>query len=70
MSDSDFEIEEAPVAVKAKNATPAWMVAMVIIAFVCYTAMLVLQFMEFRYLRGGSVSESDPYAAEVLIPSA
>ena len=43
---------------------------MVIIAFVFYTAMLVLQFMEYKYLRGGSASESDPYAAPVLIPTA
>jgi hypothetical protein len=70
MTDSDFQLDDEPKAGKVKSATPAWMVAMVIIAFVFYTAMLVLQFMEYKYLRGGSASESDPYAAPVLIPTA
>lgn len=70
MTDSDIQIDEEPEVVKVKSATPLWMVAMVIIAFVFFTAALVMQFMEYQYLRGGSASESDPYAAQVLLPPA
>ena len=69
MTDSDIQMDDEPETVKVKSATPVWMVAMVIIAFALFTATLVMQFMEYQYLRGGSASESDPYAAAVLIPT-
>jgi len=69
MTDADIQLdglEEAPAA-KPKGGTPVWMVAMVILAFVFFATTLALQFMEFRYHRGGAISETDPYAGEVLL---
>ncbi|MEX2607449.1 MAG: hypothetical protein WD708_08895 [Kiritimatiellia bacterium] len=52
---------------KVKSATPVWMLAMVIIAFICFALTLTFQFLEYRYLRGTGTSESDPYAGQALI---
>ncbi|MDF3128452.1 hypothetical protein P0Y35_04520 [Kiritimatiellaeota bacterium B1221] len=68
MSNSDIEIDEDPQPVKQKSATPLWMGIMVIAAFVCVLLTLALQLMEYQYFRGGSSSDSDIYAAKVLIP--
>lgn len=62
--------ETTPLPVKSKSATPAWMVIAVLVAFACLVGTLTLQFMEYRYLRGGGQSSSDPYAAPAVLPSA
>ncbi|MDA3872703.1 MAG: hypothetical protein PF795_01945 [Kiritimatiellae bacterium] len=64
------DVEETQTTPKVKSATPVWMVAMVIIAFICFAATLTFQFLEYRYWRGASPSESDPYAGQTLIRSA
>ncbi|MGA0368365.1 MAG: hypothetical protein ACO3N7_02825 [Kiritimatiellia bacterium] len=71
MSDPDFELDEEPTpsAAKASDGVPAWMLALVIVPTVCFLLVLALQFMEYRYLRGGSESGSDPYAAQAVLPS-
>ncbi|WFB36939.1 hypothetical protein P3T73_04085 [Kiritimatiellota bacterium B12222] len=46
MTDSDIQIDEAPKVPKSKGGIPAWMVAMVILGFVCYLCVLCMQFME------------------------
>jgi len=74
MSD-EIEIDETPetakptpVPVKPKKAAPVWAVILVILSFGCLVGVLTLQFLEYRYLRGAGPSETDPYAAQVLIP--
>ncbi len=68
MSDSDIEIDEEPKPVKQKSATPLWMGIVVIVAFVCITTTLILQFMEYKYLRGAPLIEKDNYATQMLFP--
>ena len=66
----DIQLDDAPeTPSKPKSATPAWMVATVILAFGCLVAALTLQIMEYQYLRGGTPSPEDPYKAPVLIPA-
>lgn len=68
LPDTDLpDTEEKVEKPKIKSATPAWMVAMVIIAFICLAAALTFQFLEYRYVRGAAASENDPYAGHVLI---
>lgn len=61
------DVKEPATPPKIKSATPVWMVAMVIIAFFCLASALTFHFLEYRYLRGASPSESDPYAVQALL---
>lgn len=61
------DVQEPKAAPKIKSATPVWMVAIVALAFICFAATLTFQFLEYRYLRGSTPSESDPYAGQILI---
>lgn len=63
----DIQLDAAPA--KPKSATPPWMVAAVIVSFVCLIAALTLQLMEYSYHRGGAPSPDDPYKGPTLIPA-
>lgn len=62
--DNDMEMNA-----RESDSIPSWAVALVIVPFVCFLVVLVLQFMEYQYYRGTGPSETDPYAAPVMIPS-
>jgi hypothetical protein len=61
------DVNEEQAKPKVKSPSPVWMVVMVIIAFICFAATLTFQILEYRYLRGASPSDTDPYAGQVLI---
>jgi len=69
MTDSDIQLDEEPAVSKPKGGISPIMVAMVIITFTCLVVMLVLQYSEYRYFRGGPESDSDTYSADVLLYS-
>ena len=61
--DSDESTDAAP---EEKDLMGILMTAMVIISFVCLVAVLAMQILETRYMRGVDNAE-DPYASEALI---
>jgi len=69
MSDSDIQLDDdIKLTSKSQDGTPSWMVALVVIPFLCLLAVAAMQFIEYRYYRGVGASESDPYAEPALIP--
>ncbi|GEM_PF-1470172 len=66
LDNPDAAPEEAPK--KKSDIAGTIMVIFSILAFGCLTAVLVLQWLEYSYYRGGASKEGDPYAAQVLIP--
>ncbi len=53
---------------KAKSDVSVWMLLLTIVAFGCFTATIVLQYLEYAYMRGQMPNETDIYSGQVLIP--
>jgi len=67
MTDSAFELDIAPKKKKGPQ-VEGWMVALNVIAFLGLVTVLSLLIIEKMYMRGEWTSETDPRAAEVLLP--
>jgi hypothetical protein len=62
--DTDESTDAKP---KDKDLLGTLMVALAIVSFGCLVAVLAMQILESRYMRGVDNPE-DPYAAEALLP--
>jgi len=66
----DEEVDTPPPASPKKTGLPVWMVIVVVLGFAVLAGTLTMQFLEYRYYRGGAPSDADPYAATAVLPSA
>lgn len=60
--------KKQPATKKPKQTTPVWAVLVVVLTFFGLVGSMTIQLLERNYYRGGSPSEKDPYAAQVVIP--
>ena len=61
--------KKQPATKKPKQTTPVWAVLVVVLTFFFgLVGSMTIQLLERNYYRGGSPSEADPYAAQVVIP--